>query len=167
MTIELAVCLPTLVFTFLAAIQAADMIFLKQTLQVASYEAARAAIKRDATNDQALTSGQQILTNRNVGSFTITFLPTDIGSAGRGELVSVTVQAPADSEYGASQLVSFEPRYDGNDENGQGVAQRRRLEHTKTIWKRGTMLMRVRNGRDLPPERHRGIATDVAARCLS
>ena len=94
-TIELAVCLPTLVFTFLAAIQAADMIFLKQTLKVASYEAARAAIKRNATNDQALTSGQQILANRNVGSSTITFSPTDIGSAGRGELVSVTVQAPA------------------------------------------------------------------------
>ena len=94
-TVELAVCLPTLVFTFLAAVQAADMIFLKQTLQVAGYEAARAAIKRTATNDQARTSGEQILVNRNVESFTIAFLPPDVSNAARGEVISVTVEAPA------------------------------------------------------------------------
>ena len=95
-TVELAVCLPTLVFTLLAAMQAADMIFLKQTVQVASYEAARAAIKRNATNDQAIISGQEILTNRKVAGFAITFDPNDVRDAERGELVSVTVAVPAD-----------------------------------------------------------------------
>ncbi len=95
--VELAVCLPVLIFTFLAALQAADMIFLKQTLQVASYEAARTAIRHNATNDQALASGTVILTSRDVASFTITTSPTDLGSARRGDLVSVTVQALTDT----------------------------------------------------------------------
>ena len=97
LTVELAVCLPTLLFTLLAALQAADILFLKQTLKIASYEAARAAIKRNATNDLALASGQEVLTYRKVASSTITFLPQDISDAERGELVSVTVKAPADA----------------------------------------------------------------------
>ena len=96
-TVELAVCLPILMLILLAALQAADLIFLKQTVQVASYEAARAAIKRRGTNAQAYASAQEILTDRMVEGFTITFVPSDISTADRGEPVSVTVAASSDA----------------------------------------------------------------------
>ena len=73
------------------------MIFLKQTLQVASYEAARTAINATRRTTRHSLPGQQILTSRNVESFTITFLPADVSSARRGDLVSVTVEAPTDT----------------------------------------------------------------------
>lgn len=107
-TVELAVCLPTLFFTFMAAVQAADVIFLKQTLQVASYEAARSAIKRSATSDLARASGKQILTSRKTKKYDISFLPVDVSSVKRGELLSVTVEAPSNANTVLPKWMSFD-----------------------------------------------------------
>ena len=93
-TVELAVCLPTLVLIFCAAVQAADTIFLKQSLHVASYETVRVAIKRKASNTVALTSGETILNARNVAGYAITFDPADVEAVDRGDVIAVTVAAP-------------------------------------------------------------------------
>jgi hypothetical protein len=93
-TVELAVCLPMLVAIFLAAIQAADIIFLKQTVCVAGYEAARVAIRPKGTNSDALAAGTAVMTDRKVTGFNITFSPSDVSKIARGQYVNVTVDVP-------------------------------------------------------------------------
>jgi Flp pilus assembly protein TadG len=92
--VELAVCLPTLMFVLLMAMEAADMIFLKQTLHIAAYEAARTAIKPDATSSQSLESGRHILDDRRIMDYTIRFTPIDVSQVSPGEMITVTVTAP-------------------------------------------------------------------------
>ena len=83
-TVELAVCLPALVFIAMAAIQASDTLFLKQTLHVSAYETIRVAIQHHATKAEALASGQQILDDRNVVNSTISTDPEDLSTVARG-----------------------------------------------------------------------------------
>jgi Flp pilus assembly protein TadG len=95
--VELAVCLPTLVFVMLMAMEAADVIFLKQSLHVAAYEAARTAIKPDSTTTLAEDAAEQILNNRQVSGYLIDFTPNDVSGVTRGEIITVTVSAPVTS----------------------------------------------------------------------
>jgi Flp pilus assembly protein TadG len=92
--VELAVCLPTLIFVMLMAMEAADVIFLKQTLHVAAYEAARAAIKPDSTSTLAEDAAEQILNTRQVSDYEITFTPSNVSGVDPGEIITVTVSAP-------------------------------------------------------------------------
>jgi hypothetical protein len=96
-TAELAVCLPALVAIFLAALQAADLIFLKQTLCVAGYEAARVAIRHKGTNDQAIAAGNAVLTDRQIKNFNIKFSPSDVSKVFRGQDVNVVVEVPTNT----------------------------------------------------------------------
>lgn len=92
--VELAVCLPTLIFVMLMAMEAADVIFLKQTMHVAAYEAARAAIKPDSTTTLAENAGKQLLDTRQVSDYEITFTPSNVSGVDPGEIITVTVSAP-------------------------------------------------------------------------
>ena len=92
--VELAVCLPTLIFVMLMAMEAADVIFLKQTLHVAAYEAARTAIKPDSTKTLAENAAKQILDDRQVSDYEITFTPSNVSGVDPGEIITVTVSAP-------------------------------------------------------------------------
>jgi Flp pilus assembly protein TadG len=93
-TVELAVCLPMLIAIFLAAIQAADIIFLKQTVCVAGYEAARSAIKHKSSNAEATAAGEAVMKARMIQSYNITFSPSDVSKVARGEYVNVTIDVP-------------------------------------------------------------------------
>lgn len=92
--VELAVCLPVLVFISLSTIHASDAIFLKQTLCVTAYETARVAIQDGATSGDASSAGTQILTARNVVNAVITLDPPDVSSVPRGAPITVNVTAP-------------------------------------------------------------------------
>ena len=94
---ELAVCLPAIVALVFGAIECCSMIFVKQSLHVASYEAIRAAIKHDATNGDVLARCNQVLTERNINDATIELTPTDISSAPRGSDVEVKISAPCEA----------------------------------------------------------------------
>src|SRR6188472_1863347 len=63
---ELAVCLPIVVLLVLATIEACSMVFLKQSLTVASYEGVRTAIDKGATSAQVQTACQQVLNDRKI-----------------------------------------------------------------------------------------------------
>lgn len=93
---ELAVCLPVVVLIVLGTIEACSMIFLKQSLTVASYEGARTAIVPGITIDEIRDTCTQILDDRRVEGATITISPLDISSLSPGDYVDVTVTAPCD-----------------------------------------------------------------------
>jgi TadE-like protein len=92
--VELAVCLPTLIFVMLMAMEAADVIFLKQTLHIAAYEAARTAIKPGATRSPAEDAAERILEDRRVREYEVEFTPGNFDGVEPGEIISVTVTAP-------------------------------------------------------------------------
>jgi Flp pilus assembly protein TadG len=77
---EFAVCLPVLMLLLLGTIECCSMIFLKQTLAVAAYEAGHAALAPGATTAQAQAAAQAILTERRIAGGTITIAPRPLES---------------------------------------------------------------------------------------
>jgi len=94
---EFAVCLPVIVLLVLGMIECCTMIFLKQSLTIASYEGVRTALEERAVSADVRRTSQQILTQRRVQGSTITVSPTNIPAVPTGQFITVTVSAPADS----------------------------------------------------------------------
>jgi hypothetical protein len=91
---EFAVCLPVLVLLVLATIEACTMIFLKQSLTVASYEGVRTALVSGATPQDVRTSCEQVLSDRNIQGAVVTLVPANITDLEPGDSVDVIVTAP-------------------------------------------------------------------------
>lgn len=91
---EFAVCLPVIVLLLMGSLETTSLIFLKQSLHVAAYEAARAGCRIDANHSEATHKAQQILDSRQVHSPTIEFSAADVALVPRGEPVLVEVSAP-------------------------------------------------------------------------
>lgn len=94
---ELAICLPAIVVLVMGAIECCTMIFVKQSLHVAAYEAVRIAIKDEGTNTRVLNRCNRVLNERNVVDPQIALTPADIESVPRGTQVTVSVSAPCSS----------------------------------------------------------------------
>lgn len=94
--VEFAVCVPVLVILFLGSIECANMIYLKQTLKVSSYEGVRKAIQYNGTNSAAQDRCENILDARNIQQAQISFTPSNVASVSPGTEISVTVSAPCD-----------------------------------------------------------------------
>lgn len=92
--VEFAVCLPVLILLVFGSIEASSFIFLKQSLNVAAYEAAREAIRTGADNASATARATNLLQSRNVRDFAVTFPNGESGVALRGEEIIVDVSAP-------------------------------------------------------------------------
>lgn len=94
-TVELAVCLPVLLTLVFGAIEGSNFIFLKQAITVAAYETAQVISDPGGTEAGARARADQMLAARSVDSATVEFTPVTPDLAKRGELVTVTVSAPA------------------------------------------------------------------------
>lgn len=92
---EFAVCLPVIVLIVLATIEACTMIFLKQSLSIAAYEGARAALVQSASTSEVQRVAQQVLTDRRVKGGTVTISPANLSAIAPGQYLTVTVSAPA------------------------------------------------------------------------
>jgi len=93
---EFAVCLPVILLLVLGMIECCTMIFLQQSLTVASYEGVRTALEERAVATDVLRTGQQILAQRRVQGGTIVVSPANIPRVPTGQFITVTVTAPAD-----------------------------------------------------------------------
>lgn len=94
---EFAVCLPVLILLLLGTIECCSMIFLKQTLSIAAYEAGHTALLPSATSAQARSAGQSILNDRRIRSATVQIVPGPIESVREGDYFEVQVSAPTDA----------------------------------------------------------------------
>ena len=94
---EFAVTLPIIMLMVLAMIESCSMIFLKQSLTIASYEGIRTSLVENAKSDDVLRSCQQVLDDRQIQGGTITIQPADFENLDPGEYIQVTVTAPADA----------------------------------------------------------------------
>jgi Flp pilus assembly protein TadG len=95
--VELAVCLPLMLMLTFGAIEAANAVFLKQSLVTAAYEAARAATATYGTEDDGKKKCDEVLKVRGVVNPAITFSPKITSATKAGTAITVTVTAPANS----------------------------------------------------------------------
>jgi Flp pilus assembly protein TadG len=94
---ELAVCLPVMVLLVLATIETCTMIFLKQSLTVASYESVRTALQPGAVAADVQATCDGVLADRRIQGGKLTISPANFTQLTPGEYIQVTVSAPADS----------------------------------------------------------------------
>ena len=105
--VELAVTLPLLVILVFGAMEMGNAAFLRQSLNIAAYEAAKVITQPGDNEALARTRCQEILTVRRITVFTIAFSPTLTAATARGTQVTVTLSAPASNlSYGPVKFMS-------------------------------------------------------------
>lgn len=92
--VEIAVCLPVLMLLVFGSIEASSFIFLKQSLNVAAYEAVRTSVRVNGNNPLGSDRATNLLRSRDVNDFAVAFPNGDSGAAKRGDEVVVEVSAP-------------------------------------------------------------------------
>ena len=94
-TSECAIVLPIIFMIMFTTIELCSVIFVKEALTVAAYEAGRVAVQRRTTLDQAISAGEAVLESRNVatGSNAIQISPNPTAAIIM-QPITVTATAP-------------------------------------------------------------------------
>jgi Flp pilus assembly protein TadG len=92
--VEFAVCLPVIALLVFASIEACTMIYLKQSLTIAAYEASRTAVRPLATTAEVTATCEQVLSDRQVRGAQVAVTPSDITAADVGTYLEIRVTAP-------------------------------------------------------------------------
>jgi Flp pilus assembly protein TadG len=91
--IELAVIIPVFMLILLGTIEACAMIFLQQSLEIASYEAARVTIVPKTGTQDVADAVDTILVPRRVHGYNVSVTPVDCQNAPYGTFIRVDVSA--------------------------------------------------------------------------
>jgi Flp pilus assembly protein TadG len=103
--VEFAMTLPLLVLIMLGTIEACSMIYLKQNLQIAAYEAARAALVMKSSAAVVNTTAKRFLDDRRVRNATVTITPSTFATEAVGTWITVKIEAPSNDNFGSSLLL--------------------------------------------------------------
>ena len=90
--VEFSVTLPVFVLILLGTIEATSMIFVKQGIKIAAYEAARVALVDGSELANVNLAANQILNGRNITGTTVNVTP-GFNTASYGTPITVTVTA--------------------------------------------------------------------------
>jgi len=91
--IETAVTLPILAFLTFGSLELSNMIFLRQTMTIASYEGSRSVTRPGGSQGLAQTRIQEVMNARGITSYTVAFTPVVTTATARGTMVQVTVSS--------------------------------------------------------------------------
>lgn len=106
-TLETAVSIPLLIILVFGSIEMANAVFLKQTVNLAAYEAAKLITRPGSNQALAETRVAEIMTARRVTTYTLSFSPTVNTATPRGTQVTVTLSAPASNlSYGPLRFMT-------------------------------------------------------------
>lgn len=104
-TIETAVVLPVVVFITFGSIELSNLLFVRQSLTIAAYEAARASTKPGGSQGLGDARAQEVLNARGLTSFSVSYTPAVTTATPRGTLIKVTVSTNASNiSYAPFQL---------------------------------------------------------------
>ena len=92
---ETAVCLPFIAVMIFSGVELSNAVFLKQSINLAAYEAAKLITAPGNNADKAGTRVKQILLSRKVTNYTFTSTPAVTASTPTGTMITVVVSAPA------------------------------------------------------------------------
>lgn len=93
-TVECAIVLPVFVLLLLGTMEACSMIFLRQSVELAAYESARAAVLPQTTLVNVQSAGASLLSARKVKNFSISVSPSNFQTAAYGTFIRVSASAP-------------------------------------------------------------------------
>ncbi len=106
-TIETAVTLPLLAFLTFGSIELSNMMFLRQSMSIASYEGVRSATRPGGSQGLAETKIQELLNVRGVAAYSVQFNPAITTETPRGTMIRVTVSTtPTSISYAPFRLFS-------------------------------------------------------------
>lgn len=91
--VETALTLPLLLILVFGSIELSNAVFLKQSLNMAAYEAAKVITRPGDNNALAAARCQEVLAVRKISGYTMTISPTVTAATPRGTRVTVTVSA--------------------------------------------------------------------------
>jgi Flp pilus assembly protein TadG len=106
---ELAFALPIMTTLVFGTLELCELLFLKQSLAVASYEAGRLAARSDTTTTDVTTRFEQIMASRRVTGATIQLTPSNLATAARGDHVRIDVTAPVVGNSSTHLVISSVP----------------------------------------------------------
>ncbi len=89
--VELAVCLPVIVVLVFGALEGANIMFCRQAMVEAAYEACKHASRPDGTSTRANTLATDVLRARRINSANITLTPANVATATPGQEVAVRI----------------------------------------------------------------------------
>lgn len=92
--VELAACLPLIMLLVFGAVEAASLLFARQAMVEAAYEAAVVAVRSTSTLAEARSAAANVVKTRRLDGLTLTFNPADVENAPRGTLIRVTADVP-------------------------------------------------------------------------
>ncbi len=95
--VEVALTLPILVLICLATIDTCRAIFVRQSAKLAAFECARVGIIPGVTKTQLDRLCATFMANRSVSQATVALSVEDLSTLRKGDLLTVTVTVPADS----------------------------------------------------------------------
>jgi Flp pilus assembly protein TadG len=95
--VETAVVMPVLVLVVLGTIEVCSMIFLQQSLEIAAYEGARAALVPKSKAGNVTFTTNQLLTARNVSSAAVSVTPANFDTLPYGTIITVSASAPCNA----------------------------------------------------------------------
>ena len=98
--VELAFALPVVALLVCGALDACTMIFIKDALNTASYEACRVAVNERTTSAEAIEVALGYLESFAVRFAEVSTTPPEIAAAEPGEPVTVRVMLPASQAEG-------------------------------------------------------------------
>jgi Flp pilus assembly protein TadG len=93
-SVELAFVIPVLLLLIFGVIESCNLIYLKQSLTVAAYEGARAAVAEGSSVAVVNERSDQVLLDRRVKSSSITITPSNFTEANYGSYIAVEVTCP-------------------------------------------------------------------------
>lgn len=91
--VEFAICMPVFMLIVLGTIEACNMIFTKQSCEIAAYEGVRATLVKGTTTASVTARINSILTQRHVSGAAITITPSGFDTAAYGTNITVNVTA--------------------------------------------------------------------------
>ncbi len=104
---EMAIAMPLLITLVFGSIELANAIFLRQSLNMAAYEAAKIITRPGSNETLARSRCDEVLTIRKVTVYTLSFSPTVTTATPRGTQVTVTLVATVPNlSYGPVQFMA-------------------------------------------------------------
>jgi Flp pilus assembly protein TadG len=104
---EMAVAMPLLITLVFGSIEIANAVFLRQSLSMAAYEAAKVITRPGSNEVLARYRCDEVLAVRKVTAYTLSFSPTVTTATPRGTQVTVTLTATASNlSYGPVQFMA-------------------------------------------------------------
>lgn len=92
--VEAAVCAGIIVLLTFGTLEICSAIYLKESVTIAAYEAARVGVKRNATRQDSIDQANAILDARDISGGQVTVNPGDFSALDALGQITIVVRAP-------------------------------------------------------------------------